>query len=83
MQVFPRVGFPIDADPAVRPYLEAVVWPELRHAAARCGGDVGLTPDDLAQVDALLTPGSADYVMNDPGFFIMHPAVLATGRRTL
>jgi hypothetical protein len=81
LRVFPRVGFPVDADPTVRPYLESAVWPELRESAARCGTQVGLTAAELSEVERLLTPGNPQYIVDEPGFFVMHPTILATGRR--
>jgi hypothetical protein len=32
-------------------------------------------------VERLLTPGNPQYVVDKPGYFVMHPTVLATGRR--
>ena len=83
LRVFPRVGFPVDADPTVRPYLESAVWPELRESAAECGAQAGLTPAELSEVEQLLTPGSRSYVADEPGFFVVHPTILATGRRSV
>lgn len=80
LQVFPRVGFPIDDDPTVRPYLESTVWPELLESAATCGADVGLSPADLDDIRALLTPGQPRYVVDEPGYFVIHPTIMATGR---
>jgi hypothetical protein len=65
----------------VRPYLESAVWPELPESAAAWGAQAGLTPAELSEVERLLTPGSPRYVVDRPGYFVMHPTVLATGRR--
>lgn len=81
LNVFPRVGFPVDADPTVRRYLESTVWPELLESATRCGPEAGLTLDELDHLRRLLTPGGPGYVMDKPGYFVMHPTILATGRR--
>jgi SAM-dependent methyltransferase len=81
LRVFPRVGFPIDDDPTVRPYLESTVWPELLESAAACGADAGLSRAELDDLHKLLTPGTSQYVADEPGFFIVHPTILATGRR--
>ncbi|MCT2587194.1 hypothetical protein [Actinophytocola gossypii] len=70
-----RVGFPVDADPSVRPYLGSAVWPELRRSAA------GMSDADIAEAIELLTPGSPRYVLDDPGYYLVHPTILATGRR--
>ncbi|WP_213450107.1 SAM-dependent methyltransferase [Rhizomonospora bruguierae] len=79
LRSYPRIGFPVDADPTIRPYLESAVWPELRESAARCGEQAGLTAAELSEVKQLLTPGNPRYVVDQPGFFIMHPTILATG----
>jgi SAM-dependent methyltransferase len=81
LQVFPLVGFPADEDPRVRAYLESAVWPELLESAAAYGAAAGLSPAELEEVRALLTPGSPRYIMGEPGFFIVHPTIMATGRR--
>lgn len=81
MHVLPRAGFPDGTDPTIRPYLEAAVWPELLQSAAACGREAGLSDAELDDVRTLLTPGSGRYIMDEPGFHIIHPAVLVTGRR--
>ncbi|MBE1536732.1 class I SAM-dependent methyltransferase [Actinomadura algeriensis] len=81
LTIIPRVGFPIDADPTVRPYLEGAVWPELLESADERGTEAGLSADDLERVRALLTPGSPGYVADRPGYYLVHPTLLATGRR--
>lgn len=78
LRVLPRAGFPIADDPAARSYLESAVWPEFLQSAAERGAEVGLT--DLDPLRELLTPGSGRYVLDDPGYYLLHPTVLATGR---
>lgn len=81
LQVFPRIGFPADEDPTVRPYLEAAVWPELRESMAARGTDAGMSRAEIAEAEQLLTPGSPRYVLDRPGYYLVHPAILAAGRR--
>jgi SAM-dependent methyltransferase len=81
LRVLPRTGFPVDADPAVRPYLEGVVWPELLAAARARGAEAGMSEEDIARTEELLTPGSPDYLLDEPGYYAVHPALLVTGRR--
>ncbi|MEZ3179586.1 methyltransferase domain-containing protein [Streptomyces pimonensis] len=81
LHVLPRVGFPADADPAVRPYLEKVVWPQLLAGARARGRDAGMTKEDIARAEALLTPGRPEYVVDEPGYYLIHPTLLVTGRR--
>jgi SAM-dependent methyltransferase len=81
VQVFPRVVFPLDQDPEGCAYLETAVWPELRESAAACGAAAGMSAEDLTKADRLLTPGGPHYVMDEPGFFVMHPTILATGHK--
>lgn len=78
VRVFPRIGHP--GEPAVRAYLEGTVWPEMRQSATEHGHDVGLTGADLDQLAALTTPDVAGYVLDEPGFHVVQPAVLTTGR---
>ncbi|MGP4030155.1 hypothetical protein [Actinomadura sp. 3N407] len=82
LRIIPRVGFPIDADPTVRPYLERAVWPELLESADKCGPEAGLSATDVERVRALLTPGDPGYAADRPGYYIVHPTLLATGRRS-
>ncbi|QUX27686.1 class I SAM-dependent methyltransferase [Nocardiopsis akebiae] len=81
VDVFPRVGSPVDADPTVRPYLENVVWPEMRESVLKRGTDAGLSGEEVAGVERLLTPGHPDYVLDAPGYYMVHPTMLALGRR--
>lgn len=83
VRIFPRIAFPLDRDPAARAYLETAVWPELRTSAAACGAEAGMSAADLEEADALLTPGGPRSVMDEPGFFVMHPTIVATGRRAV
>lgn len=82
VRVFPRVGSPVDADPTVRPYLENAVWPELRESARARGADAGLSPDEVAEVVRLMTPGHPDHILDAEGYYMVHPTLLATGRRS-
>ncbi|MDE1675150.1 hypothetical protein [Nocardia gipuzkoensis] len=79
LTVLPRVGF--GDDPAVRTYLESVVGPEHLTSIRECGEQVGAAAADVASIEALLTPGSDRYILDDPGYHLIHPAILATGRR--
>lgn len=81
LHVLPRIGFPVDDDPTVRPYLERIVWPELLAAARSRGREAGMSDDDLARVEALLRPGGPEYVVDEPGYYLVHPALLVTGVR--
>ena len=80
IQVFPRVGLPAD-DADVRPYLETAVLPELLQSATSCGRDAGMSPTDIAQAEELLSPDSPHYVLDQPGYYVVHPTILALGRR--
>ncbi|MEU1898644.1 class I SAM-dependent methyltransferase [Nocardiopsis dassonvillei] len=81
VNVFPRVGSPVDADPTVRPYLENVVWPEMRESVLKRGTEAGLSGEEVGEVERLLTPGHPDYVLDAPGYYMVHPTMLALGRR--
>lgn len=81
LDVLPRTGFPADADPAIRPYLENAVWPQLLAGARARGKEAGMTEEDIARAEALLTPGHPEYVADEPGYHMIHPTLLVTGRR--
>ncbi len=81
LTVCPRVCFPVDADPTLRPYLELAIWPEMRDNAVTHGAAAGLSTAELDEVQRLLTPGDPHYVLDEPGYFLVLPATLATGRR--
>jgi SAM-dependent methyltransferase len=81
VRVLPRIGFP--DEPAVRAYLTGTVWPEMRQSAAENGRDVGLTDADLADLAELTTPGGPRYVADEPGYHVVQPALLVTGRRAV
>lgn len=81
LKMFPRVCFPVDADPTVRQYLELALWPYLRNNAVTYGGAVGFSAEDVDLILRLLTPGSPDYVLDQPGYFVALPTLLATGSR--
>jgi SAM-dependent methyltransferase len=78
VRVLPRVGFP--DEPTVRAYLEGTVWPEIRESVAEHGAWAGLTDADRERLDALTTPGGPHYVVDEPGYHVVQPAVLTTGR---
>ncbi|MEV3963351.1 class I SAM-dependent methyltransferase [Nocardia sp. NPDC050193] len=77
--VVPRTGF--GTDPDVRAYLESVVWPEHLISLRECGSQVGATAEDLAGIEALLDPAGGRYVLDEPGYHLVHPGILVTGRR--
>jgi len=63
---------------AWRRYLEVGVWPDYL-AAAR---DAAAEPDlDVALLEALVTPGQPDYVLEQPGYVAYQPALLVSARR--
>ena len=81
LTMFPRICFPVDADPTLRPYLEQVAWPFVRKIAANHGAAAGLTTAEVDEIQRLTTPGHPDYILDEPGYFYVLPATLATGRR--
>lgn len=81
LDVFPRVALRIDTDRTLRSHLREAVWPQMWEVALACGPQVGMTESDLADLHALTTPGSPRYVLDEPGYYVLHPTVLATGRR--
>lgn len=81
LTVFPRVCFPVDADPILRPYLEQGVWPVMRKIAATHGAEVGLSTAEVDELQRLMDPGDPQYVLDEPGYFLVQPSTLGTGRR--
>ncbi|TDC25825.1 class I SAM-dependent methyltransferase [Streptomyces sp. 8K308] len=81
LHVLPRISSPVKEDPAARAYLEGVVWPELLAAARARGTEAGMSDDDIARAEALLTPGGRDHILDEPGYYLVHPALLVIGRR--
>lgn len=81
LDVFPRVGLQLDTDRPIRPYLETVVWPQMWEAVLACGPQAGMTEADVTELHGLTTLGCRRYVLDDPGYYVLHPSVLATGRR--
>lgn len=81
LDVFPRIALRVDADRGARAHLEHTVWPQMWAAALACGPRVGMTEADVAELQALTTRGGSRYVLDDPGFYVLHPTILATGRR--
>ncbi|RKS09174.1 methyltransferase family protein [Nocardiopsis sp. Huas11] len=67
-------------EPAARAYLERIVWPEMRHAAASHGRAAGMSDTDLARAEELLDPDGAAWAGADPDGFVVQPTVLWTGR---
>ncbi|MDT0443012.1 SAM-dependent methyltransferase [Streptomyces johnsoniae] len=81
VRLIPRVVFPLEEDPTARPYLERVVWPELLDAARERGREAGMSEEELVRAAALMTPGDDGYVLNEPGYHLLHPMLLVTGKR--
>jgi SAM-dependent methyltransferase len=81
LEVFPQAYFPVSTDPTARRFLELGVWPMLRENAATFGTEAGLSAEDIDKVQRLLTPGDPHYVLNEPGYYIVLPATLSTGKR--
>ncbi len=80
LRVFPLVASPVTADPAARAYLEQIVWPEMRRAAAANGRAAGMTDSDLVRVEALLDPTGPTWIGADPTTYAVQPTLLWTGR---
>lgn len=80
LAAFPRIGIRIETDRPARAHLTGTVWPRMWAAAAACGAQVGMTVADIDELHALTRPGPR-YVLDDPGYHVLHPTVLATGRR--
>ncbi|HVL84865.1 MAG TPA: class I SAM-dependent methyltransferase [Pseudonocardia sp.] len=78
LEAFPRVAFRADADPTAREHLEATVWPRLRAAVA---ADPSVDERDRADLLALSTPGGPRYALDEPGWYVLQPTIVATGRR--
>lgn len=77
-----RASFPVGRDErAVRAYLENAVWPDFRQSATDLGTAVGLSAAELQNISELLAPLHARYVVNQPGYYVVHPSLLITGRR--
>lgn len=81
LRMFPRVCFPVDADPTARPYLELTVWPSLLGSASAHGAEAGLSTEELDEIQRLLTPGDPHYILDEPGYYLACPTILVTGRR--
>lgn len=58
----------------------AIVWTEMRHAAASHGRAAGMTEEDIACVEQLLDPAGSAWVGADPDTFVVQPSLLCTGR---
>lgn len=81
LTMHPRICSSVDADPTLRPYLEQGIWPFLRKTAAKHGTAAGLSAAEMDKIQRLTTPGHPDYILDEPGYFYVLPATLATGRR--
>lgn len=81
LEAFPRVAFRSDVDRAARAHLESSVWPRMQAAVRACGEAVGMRTADVDELLTLTTPGDPRYVLDEPGWFALHPTVLVTGRR--
>lgn len=81
LDVFPRIGLRVDTDRSIRAYLENTVWPQMWQAALACGPQTGMTEADITDLHALTSPDSPHYVLHDPGYYVLHPTILASGRR--
>jgi SAM-dependent methyltransferase len=60
--------------PAWRAYLEAGVWPDYLASATECNAA------DVALLDRLLSPDSASYLPDTPGYLVMQPAMTVSAR---
>jgi SAM-dependent methyltransferase len=81
LDVFPRIGLRVETDRTARTYLETVVWPQTWESVLAFGPQAGMAESDVTELHALTTPGSPRYVLDDPGYYILHPTILAAGRR--
>ncbi|MDQ3761421.1 MAG: class I SAM-dependent methyltransferase [Actinomycetota bacterium] len=81
LKVFPQAYFPVGTNSTARQFLELGVWPILRENAVNFGAEAGLSTEDVDKVQRLLTPGDPHYVLDEPGYFIVLPATLSTGKR--
>lgn len=81
LKMFPRVCSSVHADPTVRPYLE-LKWPGARQLLITHGAAAGFSAADVDELQRLLTPGDPNYILDEPGYFAVLPATLATGRRS-
>lgn len=76
-------AFPLavmSSQPEARLYLSQVVWPEMVHAVDANGRAAGMTAEDIRRAHSLLDPESPDWVGADPDGYVVHPALLWTGR---
>jgi 2-polyprenyl-3-methyl-5-hydroxy-6-metoxy-1,4-benzoquinol methylase len=75
LTMLPRVCFPIDTDPTVRLYLE-MVTSKLYECVTTYGAVTGLSAAEINECQRLLTSGDPDYIFNEPGYYLMYPALL-------
>ncbi|MEZ4728650.1 MAG: methyltransferase domain-containing protein [Caldilineaceae bacterium] len=66
---------------AARDYLEAYVFAEaFGPAVQECGAAVGMSDAERTRFQELTTPGSPDYLLDQPDYYCLQTSVLATGR---
>lgn len=69
-----------EAAGALPPGLEAYLLSHRAVMAPVVDEEAGMTPADVAEVERLLDPDSAENVLDEPGQYAVMPVVLATGR---
>lgn len=67
--------------PGLRRYLEEVVFPDYRRAAAQHGEAVGLRSDELELLAGLIDPASKDYLPKQTGYYSYHVGILVSGKK--
>lgn len=67
----------------VRAYLERVVFPDYRRAAAAHGASVGLSQTDQELLARLTDPDSHDYLLRRSGYYGYHVGILVSGKTPL
>lgn len=66
---------------AAREYLEDYLFAEaFGPTVQRYGADVGMSDDERTFFQKLTTPGSPQYLLDQPEYYCLQTAVLATGR---
>lgn len=80
LDTFARSSFPVRSDRSARSYLLTAVWPELLASSQAHGAEVGMTDAEIDELRAATTPGSPRYLLDDPGYFVVTPTLLCTGR---
>ena len=68
--------------PAVRKCLEKFFFEYVLQVSVRTSGAaVGMSAADIHLFEELTTPGSAKYILDEPDYYCLQTALLATGRR--